>query len=158
MNPGDTLGPYEIVSLLGQGGMGSVYKALDPRLGRFVAIKVGRAQFSERFSREARAIAALNHTNICTLYDVGPDYLVMEFIEGPTLAQRMQQGKFKLDDALPILRQLVDAIEIAHEKNILHRDLKPDNIKVTPQGVVKVLDFGLAKAMDVPGPSDDPAN
>ncbi|MBI3210228.1 MAG: serine/threonine-protein kinase [Candidatus Solibacter usitatus] len=158
MNLGDTLGPYEIVSLLGEGGMGSVYKARDPRLGRFVAVKVARAQFSERFTREARAIASLNHPNICTLHDVGPNYLVMELIEGPTLAGRIQQGKFKLDDALPILRQMADAIETAHEKNITHRDLKPDNIKITPQGVVKVLDFGLAKAMEAPALSDDPAN
>ncbi|MBI3210230.1 MAG: serine/threonine-protein kinase [Candidatus Solibacter usitatus] len=158
MNPGDTLGPYEIVSLLGEGGMGSVYKARDPRLGRFVAIKVSRAQFSERFEREARSIAALNHPNICTLHDVGPNYLVMELIEGLTLAGRIQQSKFQLDDALPILRQLVDAVEAAHEKNITHRDLKPDNIKITPQGVVKVLDFGLAKAMETPAPSADPAN
>ncbi|MBI3209125.1 MAG: protein kinase [Candidatus Solibacter usitatus] len=158
IGPGTTLGPYEILSLLGEGGMGSVWKARDPRLGRFVAIKVARAQFSERFDREARAVAALNHPNICTLYDVGPNYLVMEYIEGPTLTGRIKQGAVQLDAALPILRQLVDAIEAAHEKNITHRDLKPDNIKITPQGVVKVLDFGLAKAAESPTLSDDPAN
>ncbi|MBI3207807.1 MAG: serine/threonine-protein kinase, partial [Candidatus Solibacter usitatus] len=158
IGPGTTLGPYEILSLLGEGGMGSVWKARDPRLGRFVAIKVARVQFSERFDREARAVAALNHPNICTLYDVGPNYLVMEYIEGPTLAQRIKQAAFTLDAALPILRQIADAVEAAHDKNITHRDLKPDNIKVTPEGVVKVLDFGLAKAADPLPRSDDPAN
>ncbi|MBI3207275.1 MAG: serine/threonine-protein kinase [Candidatus Solibacter usitatus] len=155
---GTTLGPYKIVSLLGEGGMGAVYKAHDPRLGRYVAIKVAKEQFSERFDREARAVAALNHNNICTLYDVGPNYLVMEYVEGPMLSARIRQGAMTLDEALPILRQLVDAIEAAHDKNIYHRDLKPDNIKITPQGVVKVLDFGLAKAADPLPQSSDPAN
>ncbi|MBI3207572.1 MAG: protein kinase [Candidatus Solibacter usitatus] len=158
LTPGTTLGPYEILSLLGQGGMGSVYKARDPRLGRFVAIKVAREQFNERFDREARAVAALNHNNICTLYDIGPNYLVMEYIEGPTLTARINQGAMTIDDAMPILKQLVDGIEAAHEKNIYHRDLKPDNIKITPEGVVKILDFGLAKAADPLHISDDPAN
>ncbi|MBI3210027.1 MAG: serine/threonine protein kinase, partial [Candidatus Solibacter usitatus] len=158
LTAGTTLGPYKIVSLLGEGGMGAVYKAHDPRLGRFVAIKVAKEQFSERFDREARAVAALNHNNICTLYDVGPHYLVMEFVEGPMLSTRIHQGAMTLDDALPLLRQLVDAIEAAHDKNIYHRDLKPDNIKITPQGVVKVLDFGLAKAADPPPPPIDPEN
>ncbi|MBI3209123.1 MAG: protein kinase [Candidatus Solibacter usitatus] len=158
IGPGTTLGPYEILSLLGEGGMGSVWKARDPRLGRFVAIKVARVQFSERFDREARAVAALNHNNICTLYDIGPNYLVMEFIEGPTLGARIQQSPMTLNEATPILRQLVDGIEAAHEKNIYHRDLKPDNIKITPEGVVKILDFGLAKAADPPPMPDDPAN
>ncbi|MBI3207571.1 MAG: serine/threonine-protein kinase [Candidatus Solibacter usitatus] len=158
LTPGTILGPYEILSLLGQGGMGSVYKARDPRLGRFVAIKVAREQFNERFDREARAVAALNHNNICTLYDIGPNYLVMEYIEGPTLTARINQGAMTIDDAMPILKQLVDGIEAAHEKNIYHRDLKPDNIKITPEGVVKILDFGLAKAADPITVVDDPAN
>ncbi|MBI3209714.1 MAG: serine/threonine protein kinase, partial [Candidatus Solibacter usitatus] len=158
LTPGTTLGPYEILSLLGEGGMGSVYKARDPRLGRFVAIKVAREQFNERFDREARAVAALNHNNICTLYDIGPNYLVMEYIEGPTLAMRIRQGALTLDDAMPILKQLVDGIEAAHEKNIYHRDLKPENIKITPEGVVKILDFGLAKAADPLSDLMDPAN
>ncbi|MBI3209855.1 MAG: serine/threonine-protein kinase [Candidatus Solibacter usitatus] len=159
IGPGTSLGPYEILSLLGEGGMGTVWKARDPRLGRYVAIKVARAQFTERFDREARAVAALNHNNICTLYDIGPNYLVMEYIEGPTLAARIRQGALSLEDALPILRQIVDAIEEAHDKNIYHRDLKPENIKITPQGVVKVLDFGLAKAADpLPPPGSDPAD
>ncbi|MBI3210660.1 MAG: protein kinase [Candidatus Solibacter usitatus] len=158
IGPGTTLGPYEILSLLGEVGMGSVYKARDPRLGRYVAIKVAKEKFNERFDREARAVAALNHTNICTLHDVGPNYLVMEYIEGLTLTGRIKQGALSVDDALPILRQLIDGIEAAHEKNIYHRDLKPDNIKITPEGVVKILDFGLAKAADPLTVRDDPAN
>ncbi|MEO8027531.1 MAG: protein kinase, partial [Bryobacteraceae bacterium] len=140
---GDKLGPYEILAPIGKGGMGEVYRARDSRLNRDVAIKVSSAQFTDRFTREARAIAALNHTNICHLYDVGPDYLVMEYVEGDDLC-----GPLDFDDALPIIQQLIDGIEAAHEKNIIHRDLKPANIKVTPDGVVKILDFGLAKAME----------
>jgi eukaryotic-like serine/threonine-protein kinase len=140
------LGPYEIVSLLGKGGMGEVWKARDPRLGREVAVKVSAQQFTDRFEREARAIAALNHTNICTLYDVGPNYLVMELIEGPTLAERLAQGPIPLEEALGVAKQIADALEAAHEKSIVHRDLKPANVKIRPDGSVKVLDFGLAKA------------
>src|ERR1700719_4669038 len=132
---GDKLGPYEILAPIGKGGMGEVYRAHDPRLNRDVAIKVSDAQFTERFTREARAIAALNHTNICHLYDVGPDYLVMEYVEGETLA-----GPLPIEEALPILYQLIDGIEAAHEKNIIHRDLKPANIKITADGIVKILD------------------
>jgi eukaryotic-like serine/threonine-protein kinase len=149
LSPGDKLGPYEILAPIGKGGMGEVYRARDSRLNRDVAIKVSNAQFTERFTREARAIAALNHTNICHLYDVGPDYLVMEYVEGQDL-----RGPMDFEDALPIIQQLIDGIEAAHEKNIIHRDLKPANIKITPEGVVKILDFGLAKAMESP-PSDD---
>jgi eukaryotic-like serine/threonine-protein kinase len=148
LRPGDKLGPYEIVSLLGKGGMGEVWRVRDPRLGREVAIKVSAQQFTDRFEREARAIASLNHTNICTLYDVGPNYLVMELIEGPTLADRIAQGPVPLDEALGIARQIADALEAAHGKNIVHRDLKPANIKIRPDGSVKVLDFGLAKSAE----------
>jgi len=148
LSPGDRLGPYEIVSQIGKGGMGEVWKARDPRLGRDVAIKVSAHQFTDRFEREARAIAALNHTNICILHDVGPNYLVMELIEGPTLADRIRQGPIPLEEALSIAKQIADALEAAHEKNIVHRDLKPANIKIRPDGSVKVLDFGLAKADD----------
>jgi eukaryotic-like serine/threonine-protein kinase len=137
---GEKLGPYEITALLGKGGMGEVYKAYDSRLHRDVAIKVSNAEFSERFTREARAIAALNHTNVCHLYDVGPNYLVMEYVEGTDL-----RGPLDYNDALPLIQQLIDGIEAAHEKGITHRDLKPANIKVTPEGVVKILDFGLAR-------------
>jgi len=149
ISAGDKIGPYEILALVGKGGMGEVYRAHDSRLNRDVAIKVSNAQFTERFTREARTIASLNHTNICHLYDVGPNYLVMEYVEGPDL-----RGPLDFEDALPIIQQVIDGIEAAREKNIIHRDLKPANIKITPEGVVKILDFGLAKAMEPP-PSDD---
>ncbi|HYL37608.1 MAG TPA: protein kinase [Bryobacteraceae bacterium] len=139
MTAGERLGPYEILAPIGAGGMGEVYRARDTRLGRDVAIKVSKEQFSERFEREARAVAALNHANICQLYDVGPNYLVMELIEGETL-----KGPLPLDAALDFARQIAEALEAAHEKGITHRDLKPANIKITSQGVAKVLDFGLA--------------
>ena len=144
--PGDKRGPYEIVSAIGKGGMGEVWKARDPRLNRDVAIKVSAQQFTDRFEREARAIAALNHPNICTLFDVGPNYLVMELVEGPTLAERILEGPIPLEEAIRIARQIGGALEAAHEKSIVHRDLKPANIKIRPDGSVKVLDFGLAKA------------
>ncbi len=137
---GDKLGPYEILFLLGKGGMGEVYKAHDTRLQRDVAIKTSAKQFSERFEREARAIAALNHPNICTLFDVGPNYLVMEYVEGEPL-----KGPYSLDKALDCARQIASALEAAHERGITHRDLKPGNIMLKPDGTIKVLDFGLAK-------------
>ena len=140
--PHDSIGPYQVSARIGRGGMGEVFKAHDPRLGRDVALKVSHEAFTDRFTREARSIAALNHTNICHLYDVGPDYLVMEFVEGESL-----HGPMSFDEALPIINQLVDGIEAAHERNIIHRDLKPANIKITPEGMVKILDFGLAKAL-----------
>jgi serine/threonine-protein kinase len=131
--------------------MGEVYRARDTRLDRDVAIKVSSTEFSERFAREARSIAALNHTNICHLYDVGPNYLVLEYIEGQNLI-----GPMTFDEALPIIRQLIDGIEAAHEKNIIHRDLKTANIRITPDGAVTILDFGLAKAAE-PESMADPA-
>jgi len=145
---GSKLGPYEILAPIGAGGMGEVYRARDPRMGREVAIKISAERFSDRFSREGRAVAALNHPNICHLYDVGPDYLVMELVEGPTLAERIREGAVPLEEALGIARQIADALEAAHEKGIVHRDLKPGNIKLRPDGTVKVLDFGLAKMGD----------
>src|SRR5277367_635290 len=145
---GHKLGPYEILSPLGRGGMGEVWRARDSRLGRDVAIKISDQQFSDRFEREARAIAALNHPNVCTLHDVGPNYLVMEIVEGPTLAERIAKGPIPLDEALSIAGQIAEALEAAHEQGIIHRDLKPANIKVRPDGTVKVLDFGLAKIME----------
>ena len=138
--PGTRLGPYEIIEPIGAGGMGEVYKARDTRLNRIVAIKKSLAPFNERFEREAHAIASLNHPHICSLFDVGPDYLVMEYIEGKPLA-----GRVDLDDALVLARQILDAMDAAHRKGIVHRDLKPANILVTKSGV-KLLDFGLAKA------------
>src|SRR5215472_5513088 len=145
LSVGTRLGPYEILSPLGAGGMGEVYRARDPRMGRDVAIKVSADRFSDRFEREVHAVAALNHPNICHIYDVGPNYLVMELIEGPTLAERIDSGAFPLEEALRIAHQIGDALEAAHEKGIIHRDLKPANIKLKPDGGVKVLDFGLAK-------------
>ena len=148
LQPGDKLGPYKIVSPIGKGGMGEVWRARDPRLGRDVAIKVSAQQFTDRFEREARSIAALNHPNVCTLYDVGPNYLVMELVEGPTLAERIVQGPIPLEEALGIAKQIADALEAAHEKGIVHRDLKPANVKIRPDGSVKALDFGLAKSVE----------
>jgi eukaryotic-like serine/threonine-protein kinase len=149
-SPGEKLGPYEIVSLIGSGGMGEVYRAHDPRMGRDVALKLSAQQFSERFEREVRAVAALSHPNICTIHDVGLNYFVMELVDGPTLAERIKQGPIPLDEALGIARQIADALEAAHEKGIIHRDLKPGNIKLTPDGTVKILDFGLAKMGSTP--------
>src|ERR1700691_2022754 len=145
LSAGTKLGPYEILEAIGAGGMGEVYRARDPRMGRDVAIKVSAERFSDRFSREVHAVAALNHPNICHLYDVGQDYLVMELVEGPTLAERIKQGAIPLEEALRIAEQIAEALGVAHEKGIVHRDLKPANIKIRPDGTVKVLDFGLAK-------------
>jgi serine/threonine protein kinase len=139
MIAGTKLGPYEILSSIGEGGMGEVWKARDSRLDRVVAIKVSKKEFSERFEREARAVAALNHHHICTLHDVGPNYLVFEYVEGEPL-----KGPLPLERALEYAAQICDALDAAHSKKIAHRDLKPANILVTKQGV-KLLDFGLAK-------------
>ena len=156
LTPGTRLGPYEILAAIGAGGMAKVYRARDPRMGREVAIKLVADRFIERFSREVYAISALNHPNICTVYDVGPNYLVMELVEGPTLAERISDGKIPLDEALYIARQIADALEAAHKKGIVHRDPKPGNIKFTSDGIVKVLDFGLAKlSCPVPTEVDD---
>jgi eukaryotic-like serine/threonine-protein kinase len=146
---GTRLGPYEILGRIGAGGMGEVFKATDTRLNRTVAIKVANQQFSERFEREARAVAALNHSNICTLHDVGPNYLVMEYIEGTPL-----KGPLPLDQALKYASQICDALDAAHKKGIIHRDLKPANILVTKAGI-KLLDFGLAKQCGPLEQSDD---
>ena len=140
LTDGTFLGPYQIRSRIGAGGMGEVYRAHDPRVRRDVAIKVSAEKFTNRFEREARAVAALNHPNICQLYDVGPDYLVMELVEGSS-----PKGPLPLDEALRIACQIADALEAAHEKGIVHRDLKPENLKIRLDGTVKVLDFGLAK-------------
>jgi Tol biopolymer transport system component len=141
---GTQLGPYRIESTLGAGGMGQVYRAMDTRLNRPVAIKIAREQFGARVGREARAIAQLNHPYICTLYDVGPDYLVMELVDGDTLDSRLTKGALPLDRVLRYGAQIADALAAAHARGIVHRDLKPGNIMLTKAGV-KVLDFGLAK-------------
>jgi Tol biopolymer transport system component/tRNA A-37 threonylcarbamoyl transferase component Bud32 len=137
--PATRLGPYEILALLGAGGMGEVYKARDTRLDRVVAVKISNEQFSERFEREAHAVASLNHAHVCTLHDVGPNYLVMEYVEGTVL-----RGPLPVARALHYAAQICDALDAAHKKGIIHRDLKPANILVTKSGV-KLLDFGLAK-------------
>jgi serine/threonine protein kinase/Tol biopolymer transport system component len=157
--PGVRFGPYEILSTLGAGGMGEVYKARDTRLGRVVAIKVlptelaSDPQFRDHFDREARAISQLAHPHICTLYDIGEQqgtaFLVMEYLEGETLAQRLERGALKVDDALRIAIQIADALARAHRAGIVHRDLKPANIMLTRSGV-KLLDFGLAKLRPLP--------
>src|SRR5579863_917751 len=144
LKPGDVLGPYRIDALIGKGGMGEVYRGTDTRLGRPVAIKVSSREFNDRFEREAKAISALNHPNICTLYDIGPNYLVMEFVEGELLSKIIERGPLPLDKALSYAVQIVDALAAAHAKGVVHRDLKPGNIIITKNGA-KVLDFGLAK-------------
>src|SRR5713226_7720885 len=150
---GSRLGPYEIVSPLGAGGMGEVYRARDTRLEREVAIKVLPDQLSspdtrQRFEREAKTISALSHSHICALYDVGnqdgTEYLVMELLEGETLAERVARGALPLDQTLRFGAQIASALEAAHRKGIVHRDLKPSNVMVTKSGI-KLLDFGLAK-------------
>src|SRR5213593_4598617 len=158
---GQRLGSYEVLSLLGKGGMGEVYRARDTKLKREVAVKVLPDEFTRdqeriaRFQREAEVLASLNHTNIAVIHDVqeenGSRFLIMELVEGETLADRIARGPIPLDEALPIANQIAEALEAAHEQGIIHRDLKPSNIKITPDGVVKVLDFGLAKLTESAG-------
>ncbi len=171
--PGVRFGAYEVLALLGAGGMGEVYSARDPRLGRDVALKVLPSVFAHdperlaRFKREAQVLASLNHPNIAAIYGLeeadGIRALVLELVEGPTLAELIAQPAgskgpgLRIEEALPIARQITDALEAAHEKGVVHRDLKPANIKITPEGIVKVLDFGLAKALDPVAPGFGPA-
>ena len=164
LTPGEKLGPYEIVSPIGAGGMGEVYKARDTRLDRTVAIKVlpdhiaRRDDLRARFEREARAVASLNHPHICVLHDIGRQsdisYMVMEFMEGETLAQRIEKGAVPLDQAIKHASQIADALDRAHRVGVTHRDIKPQNIILTRDGV-KVLDFGLAKSVARPGPTEE---
>lgn len=145
LHAGARFGPYQVETKLGEGGMGEVFRAVDTRLGRAVAIKVVDQRFSERFEREARAISSLNHPNICTLYDVGPNYFVMELLEGETIAARLKSGPLPINLTLSYASQILAALVEAHGKGIVHRDLKPANIMIA-KSVVKVLDFGLAKS------------
>ncbi len=153
---GTHLGPYKIESQIGAGGMGTVYRAVDTRLGRVVAIKIAAERYSERFQLEARAISTLNHPHVCTLYDVGTNYLVMEFIEGSTLAAEIKKGPLAPETAARYGAQIAAALAEAHVRGIVHRDLKPANIMITPHGI-KVLDFGLAKMLSDPGSTESNA-
>lgn len=141
--PGDHLGPYRVESRIGQGGMGEVYSAVDSRLDRPVAIKFVHERFGAGFEHEARTISALNHPHICTLYDIGPNYLVMELLQGDTLASRLKNGPLPVDQTLCYAGQIVGALADAHEHGIVHGDLKPSNIMIVKSGA-KVLDFGVA--------------
>src|SRR5215472_15700748 len=155
---GTRLGFHEITALLGKGGMGEVYRARDLKLKREVAIKILPEEFSQdsdrvnRFQREAEVLASLNHPNIAGIYDVeeasGSRYLVLELVEGETLADRIAHGPIPVEEAMRNALQICEALEAAHDRGIIHRDLKPANVKVTPEGKIKVLDFGLAKAME----------
>src|SRR6202162_4716696 len=163
LQPNRRLGPYEILSAVGAGGMGEVYRARDTRLDRVVAIKIlpdhlaDRAELRERFEREARTVASLNHSHICTLHDIGrqdgTDYLVMEYLEGETLAQRLLKGPLPLDQVLRYAIEIADALDKAHRKGITHRDLKPGNIMLTKSGT-KLLDFGLPKLKQKVAPAN----
>ena len=166
LEAGSRLGHYDVTALLGEGGMGQVWQATDTQLNRQVALKILPDAFAAdpdrlaRFTREAQILASLNHPNIAAIHGIeeaeGTRALVLELVEGPTLADRISQGAIPLDEALPIAKQIAEALEAAHEAGVIHRDLKPANIKVREDGTVKVLDFGLAKALD-PAPDVDPS-
>jgi eukaryotic-like serine/threonine-protein kinase len=168
---GAKFGHYEILAAIGAGGMGEVYRAADTRLKRQVAIKILPPALAldqdrmTRFEREARLLALLDHPNIGAIFGIeesdGAKALILALIDGPTLADRIAVGPIPLDEAIPLARQMAEAIEYAHDRGVIHRDLKPANVKITPEGAVKVLDFGLAKArtgesVDSPAPSNSP--
>ena len=163
---GSRLGHYEITALIGEGGMGQVYRATDTKLNRQMALKILPEAFASdpdrlaRFQREAQVLASLNHPGIAAIHGIeesdGQQALVLELVEGPMLADRIAKGPIPVDEALPIAKQIAEALEAAHEQGVIHRDLKPANVKVKDDGTVKVLDFGLAKAMD-PAPGGDPS-
>jgi eukaryotic-like serine/threonine-protein kinase len=161
LSDGALVGPYQVIALVGAGGMGEVYRARDTALHRDIALKVLPASLSGEparltlFRREAQVLASLNHPNIAHIHGIeqsGPVLaLVMEFVEGPTLADRLTAGRMPLAEVLPIARQIAEALESAHERGVVHRDLKPADIKIRPDGTIKVLDFGIAKALELPG-------
>src|SRR4029077_9835668 len=167
LSAGTRLGPFEILAPIGAGGMGEVYRARDNKLGRDVAIKVlpgsfaGAPERMARFEREAQVLASLNHPHIATIHGLeetnGVCALVMELVEGPTLAERIGGRAMPLDEALPIAKQIAEGLEYAHEKGVIHRDLKPANVKLTADGNVKILDFGLAKALEAPIVAGNPS-
>src|SRR5262249_3844022 len=164
-SPGTRIGPYEVLAPLGAGGMGEVWRARDTRLGRDVAIKTLPAELArepellKRLQREARLLASLHHPGITTIFGLeeieGQGYLVLECVEGPTLAERLEEGPLPLKEALEVCRQIAAAMEAAHESGVIHRDLKPSNVKLVPGGEVKVLDFGIGKAAGPPGLAKD---
>ena len=166
LSAGTRLGHYDVTALIGEGGMGQVWQATDTQLNRQVALKILPDAFAAdpdrlaRFQREAQVLASLNHPNIAQIHGIeeaeGTRALVLELVEGPTLADRISKGPIPLDEALPIAKQIAEALEAAHEAGVIHRDLKPANIKVREDGTVKVLDFGLAKALE-PAPDADPS-
>jgi eukaryotic-like serine/threonine-protein kinase len=168
LSPGDKLGHYEVLSLLGVGGMGEVYRANDTKLDRQVAIKVlpsalaRDAERLARFQREAKVLASLDHPNIGHIHGLvdaeDSRALVLALIEGPTLADRIAAGPIPLDEAIAVAKQIVEALEYAHDRGVVHRDLKPANVKITSEGVVKVLDFGLAKVLEDEPPASSLAN
>src|ERR1700740_725190 len=169
ISTGTRLGSYELGAQIGAGGMGEVYQAHDTKLGRDVAIKILPEAFAHdperlaRFQREAKMLASLNHPNIATIHGLeqsgGTSYLVMELVSGETLAERVKRdGAVPIEESLAIAKQIAEALEAAHEKNIIHRDLKPANVKLTPEGKVKVLDFGLAKAFEGDATAEDIGN
>ena len=148
---GTKLGPYELLAPIGAGGMGEVWKARDTRLNRIVAVKRLKGPHTARFEQEARAIAALNHPHICQIFDIGPDYLVLEYIDGQPLLSQANPGPLEVEEAVRLARQIAEALDAAHRKGVVHRDLKPANILVTAEGSVKLLDFGLAKQAALSG-------
>ena len=156
LSAGTKLGPYEIIAPLGAGGMGEVYRARDAKLGRDVAIKVlpavlaGDAQYMARFEREAQVLASLNHPNIAAVYGIEQGALVMELVEGHTLAERIAAGALPIDEALQIARQIAEGLEAAHDRGVVHRDLKPANVKITPAGVVKALASPKSRSLTTP--------
>ncbi len=165
LNTGTRLGSYEVLAPVGAGGMGEVYRARDTKLGREVAIKILPDAFARdperlaRFEREAQVLASLNHPNIAAIYGLeehnGSRCLILEYVPGETLGERIAHAALPADEALPVCKQIVDALQAAHDKGIVHRDLKPANVKITPEGKVKVLDFGLAKDLAMAAASDD---